>query len=60
MMGRRKKVARPYGMRFVVTGPNGPITTEKWFENRSDRDRNFAALKTDFGTRLLKSKKLGL
>jgi hypothetical protein len=57
--GQGRKVERPYGMKFRVKGLTGPITTEKWFENRSDRDRAFGALKSDFGTKLISSKKLG-
>lgn len=54
-----KNADRPYGMRYVVKGLNGAITTEKWYANRSDRDRDFAALKTRFRTNLLKARKIG-
>lgn len=56
--GAGRKVARPYGLWLKVKGPNGPIRTERWYENRSDRDRAFAALPGEFGTRLLGSGKL--
>jgi hypothetical protein len=57
--GRPEKVSRPYGIEFKVKGEKGPITTQKWFQNRSDRDRNFADLKNQFGTRLISSKRIG-
>lgn len=57
--GQGKKVARPYGLSFKVKGSNGPINTEKWYTNSSDRNREFASLKNRFGTNLLSSKKLG-
>lgn len=53
------KAERPYGMEFKVKGTRGPIRTERWYTNRSDRDRAFAALKSEFGTKLISSKKLG-
>jgi hypothetical protein len=53
------KAEKPYGVQFRVKGPRGPITTEKWFSNRSDRDRAMAALKGEFGDRLLWSKRIG-
>jgi hypothetical protein len=46
-------------MEFKVKGSKGPIRTERWYANRSDRDRAFAALKSEFGTRLISSKRLG-
>lgn len=62
MVGRKgqgRKVERPYGLWFEVKGERRPIRTEKWYENRSDRERDFAALRARFGTNLLKSKRLG-
>jgi len=57
--GQGRKVERPYGLKFKVKGPNGPIVTEKWYENRSDRERDFHALRGRFGTKLLKAQRLG-
>lgn len=52
---------RPYGIRFAIKNPGGgrPIVTERWYANRSDRDRAFALLPKDHGARLMKSKKIG-
>lgn len=49
----------PYGMEFKLKGPFGPIRTERWYENRSDRERAFAALKGEHGAKLISSKRLG-
>lgn len=38
-MRGRKNVDRPYGFWVRVKGERGPIRTEQWFENRSDRER---------------------
>lgn len=53
------KAEKPYGMWFKLKGPKGPIRTERWYSLRSDRDRAFAALKGEHGTKLLGSGKLG-
>lgn len=56
--GRGRNVPRRYGIKFKVKSPTGPITTEKWYENQSDRNREHAALVSQFGDRLIWSKKL--
>lgn len=53
------RAERPYGIELKVKGSTGPIRTERWYANRSDRDRAFAALKHELGTKLISSKKLG-
>lgn len=58
--GQGKKVARPYGFYIKVKGPNGPIRTEHWYENRSDRNRNLDAMQRAKKEILLDSGKLGI
>lgn len=55
-----KKVARPYGFYIKVKGLKGPIRTEHWYENRSDRDRNLDAMRTAKKEVLIDSGKLGI
>lgn len=57
--GQGRDKARPYGMWFKLKSPSGPIRTERWYANASDRNRAFAALKHEHGTKLLESGKLG-
>lgn len=57
--GQGRKEERPYGLWFKLKSPFGPIRTERWYTNASDRNRAFAALPHEHGTKLLKSGKLG-
>lgn len=52
------KSERPYGLWFRLKGTTGPIRTERWYANRSDRDRAFASLKDEHGTKMLSSGKI--
>lgn len=57
--GQGRSVARPYGLWIRVKGPEGPIRTEKWFENSSDRNRDLDRLRAQHRATMLGSGKLG-
>ncbi len=57
--GQGRKVERPYGLWFEIEAKRRNIRTEKWYENRSDRERDFNALRRIHGTKLLRAKRLG-
>lgn len=48
-----------YGLWFRLKGPKGPIRTEHWYQNRSDRERALASLKGAYGDKFLDSGRLG-
>lgn len=48
-----------YGLWFKIKGPRGPIRTEKWYQIRLDREREFASLPGQHGEKLIGYGRLG-